>query len=403
MKMNVSHRRALPRLNKKRLMPLRIVIAPSGFKEGLSPEEVADHIAMGVLLVLPDALIEKIPLVDGGEGFSKALVRATGGSLHDVWVTGPIGQPVKAHYGILGNGTSRTAVLEMASAAGLRLVPRDSRDPLTTTTFGVGELIGATIEDGAERLLIGCGDSGTNDGGSGMAKALGAGLFDATGDPIGLGGGELSKLVRIDAVALDPRLERVEIDVACNWHNVLIGPNGVARTFGAQKGASPQGVEHLALALEHYADVIVRDLGIDVRTMPGGGASGGLGAGLHAFLGAKLHPYLDIVMQYLDLDSRLQEADLVITAEGAIDANTPRGKIPVEVAQRAKQYDLPVIALAGTIGRDAQVNYSHGIDAMTNTLEAPATLSEAIENAPDLLTRATERAIRMILVGRQLA
>lgn len=383
-------------------MPLRIVIAPSGFKESLSPEEVADCIASGVSRALPDAHIQKIPLVDGGEGFTKALVKATGGELYDVQVTGPVGQPVRAQYGILGNGGPRTAALEMASAGGLRLVPRDARNPLTTTTYGVGELIEAAVKGGAEHLLIGLGDSGTNDGGAGMAQALGARFLDAGGNLLGQGGGELARLEHIDLANLDPQLDRIKIDVACNWHNVLNGPEGVAWIFGAQKGGSPDTVRRLALGLEHYAAVIDRDLGIDVRTMPGGGASGGLGAGLHALLGATLHHHPDVVMQYLDLDSLLREADLIITAEGGIDFQTPRGKIPVEVARHAKRYDLPVIALAGTIGKDAQVNLAHGIDSFGSILEAPGTLAEAIEEAPELLTRAAERTIRMVLVGQKL-
>lgn len=384
-------------------MTLRILIAPSGFKESLEADEVADCIEAGILRVLPDAKIQKAPLVDGGEGFTKALVAATGGTLHNLSVTGPVGQPVDSHYGFLGNTDIKTAVLEMAAAAGLRLVPRDVRNPLVTTTYGVGELIKAALDDGAGRILIGCGDSGTNDGGTGMATALGVRLLDAGGEELGSGGGELARLERIDLSNCDPRLQQVQIDVACNWHNLLCGPKGVARVFGPQKGASPEVVEHLAAALDRYASVISRDMGIDVREMPGSGASGGLGTGLTALLGATLHPRYDIVMQYLELDSLLREADLVITAEGSIDFQTPRGKIPVEVARRAKCYHLPVIAIAGTIGKDANVNFEHGIDWFESILDAPCTLGDAIANAPDLVTNAAERAMRLLLVGQKLA
>ncbi|AFZ30832.1 glycerate kinase [Gloeocapsa sp. PCC 7428] len=383
-------------------MSLRILIAPSGFKESLEADQVADCIATGVLRALPDAEIQKAPLVDGGEGFTKALVAATDGTLHNITVTGPVGQPVASHFGFLGNTQVKTAVLEMAAAAGLRLVPPEVRNPLITTTYGVGELIKAALDRGAERILIGCGDSGTNDGGAGMAQALGIHFLDADGQELGKGGGELAKLQRIDLRDRDPRLEQVKIDVACNWHNVLCGAKGVARVFGPQKGASPEIVEQLAQALDNYAAVIESEMGIDVREMPGSGASGGLGTGLHVFLGATLHPRYDIVMQYLELDSLLQEADLVITAEGSIDFQTPRGKIPAEVARRAKNYQLPVIALAGTIGKDATVNLEHGIDSFESILEAPCTLKDAIAQAPELVINAAERTMRLLLVGQHL-
>lgn len=287
----------------------------------------------------------------------------------------------------------------MSAAAGLRLVPREIRDPRLTTTYGVGQLIKAALDRGAERILVGCGDSGTNDGGAGMAQALGVGLFDACGNPIGLGGSELQKLDRISMENRDPRLDGVQIDVACNWHNLLCGPNGVARVFGPQKGASPEVVASLEAALENYAAAIWRTFNLDVREMPGSGASGGLGTGLLALLGAKLHPRYDIVMEYLELDRWLPESDLVITAEGCIDFQTPRGKIPVEVAKRAKRYNLPVIAIAGSIGKDASINIEHGIDAFTAILETPCDLAEAIERAPILVANAAERMVRTIALG----
>lgn len=384
-------------------MTLRILIAPSGFKESLEADEVANCIETGILKVLPDATIHKAPLVDGGEGFTKALVTATDGILHHLTVTGPVGEPVESFFGFLGNTDTKTAVLEMAAAAGLRLVPHEVRNPLVTTTYGVGELIKAALDAGAERLLIGCGDSGTNDGGAGMAQALGVHLLDAAGEEIGRGGGELAKLEKIELGDRDRRLEQVQIDVACNWHNLLCGSKGVARVFGPQKGASPETVEQLATALDRYAAIIERDMKIDVREMPGSGASGGLGTGLHVFLGAQLHPRYNIVMQYLELDSLLSESDLVITAEGSIDFQTPRGKIPAEVARRAKNYQLPVIALAGTIGKDAEINFDHGIDSFESILDAPCTLGDAIANAPELVIKAAERVTRSILVGQKLS
>ena len=383
-------------------MTLRILVAPSGFKESLDANEVSNCISQGILRALPEASIKQLPLVDGGEGFTKTLVTTTGGTLHPLTVTGPVGQPVEAYYGFLGGTDTKTAVLEMAAAAGLRLVPRDARNPLKTTTYGVGELIKAALDDGAERILVGCGDSSTNDGGAGMAQALGVKLLDAAGEELGLGGGELNKLVRIDLSGRDRRLSGVQIDVACNWHNVLCGDRGVARVFGPQKGASPEVVAQMVSMLDNYADVIERDLGIDVRAMPGGGASGGLGTGLHALLGANLYSRYDIVMQYLEIDSLLQNVDLVFTAEGSIDFQTPRGKIPAEVAKLAKSYQLPVVVLAGTIGKDAPINFDYGIDSFASILEAPCSLLDAIASASELVTNAAERVTRLLLVGQRL-
>ena len=383
-------------------MTLNILIAPSGFKESIDAQQVADCIGAGIGRILPDARITKAPLVDGGEGFTKALVKATGGTLHSVRVTNPVGKKIDAHYGLLGNTNCKTAVVEMAAAAGLRHVPTDLRNPLVTTTYGVGELISAALDEGVERILVGCGDSGTNDGGAGMAQALGVKLLDSNSQQLGFGGGELIELKQIDLSQRDPRLDRVQVDVACNWHNVLCGNEGVAKVFGPQKGASAETVEEMALALEHYATVIKKDLELEVKKLPGSGASGGLGTGLLALVGADLYPRYEIVMQYLELDRLLTQVDLVITAEGCLDYQTPRGKIPAEVARRAKYYNLPVIALAGTIGQDAEINWQHGIDYFASILTHPCHLQEAIADTANLLTDAAEGIARMLIVGRQI-
>lgn len=382
---------------------LRILVAPSGFKESLEADEVADCVAMGIHQALPEAEIFKAPFVDGGEGFTRALVNVTGGTLHSAIVTGPVGKPVEACFGFLGGqGKKKIAVLEMAAAAGLRLVPLDQRDPGKTSSYGVGELIRAALDAGAERILIGCGDSGINDGGAGMAQALGIQLLDEEGKELKQGGYCLRELKHIDFSNQDPRLKAVSIDVACNWNNVLCGPFGVARVFGPQKGASSEAVEQLAAALDHYADIIHQQMNLDVRTLPGSGASGGLGTGLFALLGATLHPRFDIILKYLDLDALLNQVDLVITAEGGLDALTPLNKVPAEVATRAKRLGLPVIALAGTVGRDARINLEFGIDAYVSILERPCGLQEAFDEGRDLLIRASEQAMRMILVGYRL-
>jgi glycerate kinase len=384
-------------------MSTTIVIAPSGFKESLGSREVADRIAAGVKRVMPEARLLRAPMADGGEGFTEALVDATGGTLQRLRVTGPVGDPVESFIGFLGGRDRKTAVIEMAAAAGLRLVPRDRRDPTRTTSVGVGELIGAALDAGAERILLGCGDSGVSDGGAGMVQALGGRLLDGRGEPIGHGGGELVRLSWIDLEGLDRRLAQVQLDAAVNWHNVLLGPRGVARVFGPQKGATPDQVRLLEAGLMNYASNIQYATGRDLRYAPGGGASGGLGAGFAALLGGRLHPRYEIVMQYLELDRLLDAADLVITAEGGLDAQSPYGKVPCEVARRAKQRGLPVVALAGTIGSGVEINLQHGIDAFTSIQMAPCTLDEAIARTATLLEHAAADAARLMRVGMTLA
>lgn len=383
---------------------MRILIVPSGFKECLDATQAASCIREGVLRVMPSAEVTTLPMVDGGEGFADTLVGLTQGQSRKVNVTGPVGVEVEASYGFLGGVGPRTAVMEMAAAAGLRLVPQSLRNPAQTTTYGVGEMIKAALDDGAERILLGCGDSGTSDGGFGMARALGVRFYDEDGKEITEQGAlGLLQLEHIDLTGLDPRLAATPIDVACNWHNQLCGPKGVARVFGPQKGATPEQVSELEAALEQYAAVILKDVGIDVRSSPGCGASGGMGAGVKALLGGKLHSRYEIVTKYIQLDALMDECDLVFTAEGSIDYQTPNGKIPAEVARRAKRRSIPVVAFAGTIGRDAHLNYDCGIDAFTSILQAPSTLEEAFLHAEEWLTDSSENMMRTILVGYQLS
>jgi glycerate kinase len=392
------------------VVPHRIVIAPSGFKESLDAEGVASAIAAGVHRALPGAVVREVPLVDGGEGSARTLAAATGGRIVPVTVTGPVGQPVESHVALLGGSARGTAVVEMAAAAGLSLVPRDLRDPGATSTYGVGELILAALDAGAERVLVGCGDSGTCDGGAGALQALGARVLDSTGADVGRGGSALADVAALDLSGLDPRLAGLEIRVACNQHNVLTGPSGVARVFGPQKGATAAQVEHLDAAMTAWASVLLRDcagtlarLDLDVASGPGTGASGGLGAGLAAGLGAVLLPRFDVMLDHVDLDGMLADADLVITAEGAVDFQTPNGKIPAEVARRAKLHGKPVIALAGTIGKGATDVYDAGIDAFASILSVPMPLEEAVEQGARLLSEAAEHAIRLLLIGSSIA
>lgn len=400
-------------------MSYRFAIAPSGFKESLSALEAAEAIAEGLRRVMPEAEVDMIPLVDGGEGTAEALAAATGGRLVMRRATGPVGIPLDTHFAMLPDGT---AVVEMAAVAGLSLVPRDRRDPGTTTTYGVGELIRSALDAGARRILVGCGDSGTSDGGAGALRALGARLLDAYGRELAPGGADLVRLDRIDTTGLDPRLAETEMQVACNPYNVLCGPRGVARVFGPQKGATPVQVERLATGLERWAAILHRDVlpatvgdgptttptesgaasaGIDLRWAPGTGASGGLGAGLAA-IGAVLRPRFEVLLGHLDLDARLAAADLVVTAEGALDAQTPQGKIPAEVSARASRLGKPVVVLAGTLGPGAEGITAAGVDAYSGILPAPVELAEALLRGREFLTDAAERALRMVLVGTRL-
>ncbi|KAA3499370.1 glycerate kinase [Rhizobium rhizogenes] len=383
-------------------MPFRVVVAPSGFKESLSAEQAADCIEKGVLRASPGSVVTKVPMADGGEGFTRALVGATHGTIHPVTVTGPVGEPVQAFVGFLGGGAEPTAVIEMAAAAGLSLVPRDRRNPCLTTSYGVGELVRAALDLGAKRILLGCGDSGINDGGAGMAQALGIRLLDANGNELDRGGAALTQLNRIDISPRDPRLAHVRIDAAVNWHNQLLGERGVARVFGPQKGATPEQVEDLAAAMENYAARIKDATGLDVGSAPGAGASGGLGAAVLGLLCGRLHPRYEIVMQYLEIDDYIRDADLVITAEGSLDGQTPFGKVPAEVARRAKEVGVPVVALAGTIGKGVRLNLDCGIDAFASILTRPCSLEDAISSAPKLLARSAEDAVRMIMIGTTL-
>ncbi|KAI9167942.1 glycerate kinase [Paramyrothecium foliicola] len=386
---------------------MRILVCPSGFKGSLQPDAAADCIEAGILLVDPTATVRKIPLVDGGEGFTRALATITGGSIHPVSVTGPVGQPIMSYFGLLGREGDDgpiTAVIEMAAAAGLSLVPKDCRNPGVTTTFGVGQLILAALDAGASRILIGCGDSGTCDGGAGMLQALGATLLNKDGSivPRASGGETLIHLDAIDLTDIDPRVFSMEIDVAVNWHNILCGDGGVAAVFGPQKGATAAQVKTLSLAMESLARVSARILDdSNVRLAPGGGASGGLGTGLR-LIGANLRPRYDVIMEYINLDGLFDNCDLVLTAEGGIDDQTPRGKIPAEIAQRAKKHNLPVIAIAGTIGPGARVNYDAGIDAFTCILQRPMSLDDAVSEAEKLTIESAECVMRMITVGRML-
>ena len=377
---------------------MKIVIAPDSFKESLSALDVALHIREGFRAVYPDADYVVLPVADGGEGTVDALVAATGGRRITRRVVGPLGDEVEAFYGVTGDGDA--AVIEMAAASGLELVPPDARNPLVTTTFGVGELIRAALDDGARRFIIGIGGSATNDGGAGMLQALGVRFLDAGGRDLALGGGALADLERIDLSGLDPRLPACAIEVACDVDNPLVGPHGASAIFGPQKGATPEMVRVLDANLARYAALIERTIGKSVADMPGAGAAGGLGAGLHAFLGARLRPGIEIVMETVEMDRVVADADLIVTGEGRLDGQTIHGKTPIGVASVAERHGKPVIAIAGSPGRGFEAVYDHGIAAVFSVLSRPCTVAEALaEGAVNLRNTARDVAATLRVAG----
>lgn len=376
---------------------MKIVIAPDSFKESLSAQAVAQAIEAGFRQVFPDAEYGCLPVADGGEGTVEAMVAATGGRRIEAVVTGPLGQPVNAFYGLAGDG--RTAVIEMAAASGLALISREARDPWRTTSRGTGELILKALDDGARRLIVGIGGSATNDAGAGMLQALGVRLLDAQGLEIGAGGGELGRLDRIDVRGIDPRIAQSTIEVACDVDNPLVGPRGASAVFGPQKGATPEQVAALDANLSHFAAIVARDIGMAVADLPGAGAAGGMGAAMPAFLGARLRPGIDIVMEAVGLEDAIRAADLVITGEGRIDSQTIHGKTPIGVARVAKRHGKPVIAIAGCLSVDAAVVHAHGIDAVFSVLDQPCTLDEALRDAAGNVERTARNVAAVLSLG----
>ena len=378
---------------------MKIVIAPDSYKESLSALEVAQVVEAGFRQVFPDADYVLVPVADGGEGTVDAMVAATGGRKETVTVSGPLGEPVEAFYGLTGDGD--TAVIEMAAASGLALVPPDRRNPLLTSSRGTGELIRAALDAGARRFILGIGGSATNDGGAGMVQALGARLLDLEGRELDGSGGDLARLERIDVSALDPRLAECRIEVACDVDNPLTGARGASAVFGPQKGATPEMVQALDANLARLARIVGRDLGVAVDTVPGAGAAGGMGAAMLAFFGATLKPGIEIVTAAVDLDTQVRDADLVITGEGRIDFQTVHGKTPIGVARVAKRHGKPVIGIAGSLGAEVGVVHAHGIDAVFSVLGKPCTLDEALRDAAanvELTARNVAAVLRIGLV-----
>ncbi|HEU4964681.1 MAG TPA: glycerate kinase [Bacilli bacterium] len=378
---------------------MKIVVAPDSFKGSLSAREVGLAIRKGVERALPHADIPVVPMADGGEGTLECLIDATGGTWRTAEVRNPLGELIEASYGLLGDGV--TCAIEMAQSSGLYLIAPEQRDPLRTTTYGVGELIQAGLDQGCRRFLLGLGGSATNDGGAGMLQALGVELLDAQGGEIGQGGGELSKLREIRTAGLDPRLADCEFLIACDVDNPFVGPKGASHVFGPQKGATPKMVLELDANLRHFANLIDQTVGVAIHDLPGTGAAGGLSGALLAFLGGKLQSGIQLVIEAVGLEEQLRDADLVITGEGQIDFQTAHGKTPSGVALLAQSHGIPTIALCGSVGDGIDVLHEQGIAAVYSIVNQPMTLEEAMARTAELLTHTAEQVIRTCIMTKQ--
>ena len=358
--------------------------------------EAARAIQRGVLRVCPDAENVLMPVADGGDGTLEVLVGSSG-SCFEAQVTGPLGEPVRAQWGMMPDG--KTAVIEMARASGLALVPPERRDPRITTSYGAGELIRVALDKGCREIIIGVGGSATNDAGAGMAQALGARLTYDEGKQLRFGGAALSGLSRIELGSMDTRLRECRIRVAADVNNPLCGPLGAAEVYGPQKGATAEMVDLLDSALGRFAEIVERDLGVDLINMPGAGAAGGAGGGLVALLGAQLESGATLVCDALHLEEHLQGADLVIVGEGRMDDQTVYNKAPIVAAQRARKLGLPVIAVAGLLGEGYQAVFQHGISAVESAAPPALPLNEALQRAGELVAEAAERVVRRYREG----
>jgi glycerate kinase len=371
---------------------VKVVVAPNSFKGSLSASEAAAAIARGVRQALPDADIIEVPVADGGEGTVEALVSAHHGAYRTAEVEGPLGDPVAAPYGLIETG--RTGVVELASASGLTLIAPERRDPRQTSTYGFGQLLEEVRSAGVLQIIAGIGGSATNDGGAGMAQALGYRLLDAAGNDLPRGGAALARLERIDRTGFVLRWHDVKVKVASDVTNPLTGPLGASAVYGPQKGASPEAVRELDAALARLAAVIEKDLGKRVADVPGAGAAGGAGAGLMAFLDATLVPGAPLVVDASGFDTKLAGADLVITGEGMADAQTAYGKAPGEVAKRAQEARIPVLLIAGAKGPGWEALSDLGVTAIVTLDEEGHNLQQLMREAGPMLTRASARACR---------
>jgi len=378
---------------------MKIVLAPNALKGCLTASQAAQAMARGVARACPNGEIVQAPVADGGDGLADVLMNALNGEARTVTVTGPRGDPVQATFCHVP--ARRLAAIEMATASGLALLTKDRLNPMLTTTLGTGELIAAALDLGISHLVVGIGGSATNDGGIGMAAALGARFLDGDGAPVESFGSALATIERIDLGGLDPRLAGLRVEAICDVDNPLLGERGAARVYAPQKGATLEQAQALDAGLAHLAAVIERDLGLDVRELPGAGAAGGLGAGLKAFLNAELRRGVDLVLDLTDLNEQLRGADLVLTAEGQIDFQTAFGKAPAGVAERAHALGVPCLAIAGRVGGGLESLHALGIDAAFSLCPGPVSLEQAMAAGGDYLAATAEQATRAFLAGRR--
>lgn len=362
----------------------------------MTAKQVCDAMERGIKRIYPEAICIKTPMADGGEGTVQSLVDATGGKIYEERVTDPLGGTVSAKYGILGDGS--TAVIEMASASGLYLIDKGSRNPLVTTTYGTGELVKACLNRGVTKIILGIGGSATNDGGAGFAQALGVRFLDKENKDLPFGGLALQELDRIDLSSVDKRLQDIDIEVACDVSNPLCGENGASFVFAPQKGATAEMVSTLDDALLHYAEVIENQLGKDVKDVPGAGAAGGLGAGLLTFTNARLQKGIDIVIDYTNLKAAIKKADVVFTGEGKIDSQTQYGKTPYGIAQLARAEGKKVIAIAGDAEKGAQELYASVFDFIIPIKPESVSLDESMKRGEEYV----EQAIADFLTKHEL-
>ncbi|MEK3719466.1 glycerate kinase family protein [Paenibacillus sp. FSL H8-0034] len=378
---------------------MKIIIAPDSFKGSISARNAAQAIERGIKRYMPHAQTILVPVADGGEGTLDCLIAAAGGIKMSATVTGPLGAPVTAEYGLLE--PDQTAVIEMATASGLYLIPSEERNPLLATTYGTGELIRHALDAGCRSFLLALGGSATNDGGAGMLQALGMRLLDSDGNSVGYGGGTLDRVASIDDSNWDPRIAESRFLIASDVQNPFIGPDGASRVFGPQKGASPEMVEQLELNLTAWADIIAIKTGKRVHQLPGAGAAGGISGAFLAFFPASIKRGIDIVIEYSHLRDHLQAADLVITGEGQIDFQTASGKTPMGIAQEAHKLGVPTICLAGSVGRGIEALYEVGITSVHSIVTGPMTLQEAMSRASELLELTAEQVVRTFHASTQ--
>ncbi|HPU01285.1 MAG: glycerate kinase [Firmicutes bacterium] len=377
----------------------KIVVAPNAFKGSLDAPGVAAALARGVRAAGGGWEVVPLPLADGGDGTTACIVSATGGKMFKKTVTGPLGEPVEAFWGLAGDGS--TAVVEVAAASGMARLPRKSLDPMRATSYGTGELILAALESGCRRLFLGLGGSATCDAGAGILQALGVELLDGAGRPLPRGGGSLKELATISHERLSPRLRGVELIVGYDVANTLYGPEGAAYVYAPQKGARPEQLPLLDEGLRHFADVVKKELGADIGTLRGGGAAGGIGAGLAGVLGAKLVPGAEEIMEIVGLRALLEsgEVGLVITGEGEINAQTLYGKVPVAVSRMAKRFGVPVLVLAGGVKLDLEAARREGITTMLSITDGPMSLDEAMARTAELLESTARRVMELVRVN----